>query len=114
VLVDHIIYAAPALEAAVADVEGRFGVRAAGGGQHMGQGTHNKVLALGPRTYLEIVAPDPGQREPADPRPYGLDGVTRGGLVGYTSSTPIPHRLPGRSVPWARKWRSAGQRQSRS
>ena len=81
--VDHLIYAAPDLEAAVADLAERLGVRAAGGGQHVGQGTHNRLLALGPRTYLEIVAPDPRQPEPAAPRPYGVDGVTQPGLVGW-------------------------------
>jgi Glyoxalase-like domain len=81
--VDHVIYAAPDLEAAVADVEKRYGVRAAGGGQHTGQGTHNRLLALGPHTYLEIVAADPRQPEPPASRPYGVDGVTRGGLVGW-------------------------------
>lgn len=81
--IDHIIYAAPDLEAAVDVVAKRFGVRAAGGGQHDGQGTHNKLLALGPQTYLEIVAPDPHQPEPVAPRPYGVDGVTRAGLVGW-------------------------------
>jgi hypothetical protein len=82
-LIDHIIYAAPDLEAATAEIEQRFGVRAAGGGRHLGQGTHNKLLALGPRTYLEIIAPDPEQPEPAAPRPYGVDGVTSGRLVGW-------------------------------
>jgi hypothetical protein len=81
--IDHIIYAAPDLEAAAADIEKRFGVRAAGGGRHIGQGTHNRLLALGPQTYLELVAPDPQQPDPAAPRPYGVDGVTRGGLVGW-------------------------------
>jgi hypothetical protein len=81
--VDHLIYAAPDLEAAVADLAERLGVRAAGGGQHVGQGTHNRLLALGPRIYLEVVAPDPGQPEPAAPRPYGVDGVTHPGLVGW-------------------------------
>jgi catechol 2,3-dioxygenase-like lactoylglutathione lyase family enzyme len=81
--IDHIIYAAPDLEAAVDALHTRLGVRAAGGGQHVGQGTHNKLLGLGPRTYLEIVAPDPRQPEPAAPRPYGVDGVMCAGLVGW-------------------------------
>ena len=81
--IDHVIYAAPDLDAAVDDLEIRLGVRAAGGGQHSGQGTHNKLLALGPGSYLELIAPDPGQPEPAGPRPYGVDGVTSGRLVGW-------------------------------
>lgn len=81
--IDHIIYAAPDLEAAVDDIHGRLGVRAAGGGQHTGQGTHNKLLALGSQTYLEIIAPDPRQSAPAAPRPYGVDGIAHPGVVGW-------------------------------
>lgn len=83
VLIDHLIYAHPDLDAAVDALQGRFGVVAAGGGKHPGRGTHNKVLALGPRTYLELIAPDPSQPAPSTPRPYGVEGITRGGLVGW-------------------------------
>jgi Glyoxalase-like domain len=82
-LIDHLVYAAPDLSAAVADVEERFGVRAQAGGKHIGLGTHNALLALGAQTYLEIIAPDPGQPEPTVPRPFGAGGVRRGGLVSW-------------------------------
>jgi hypothetical protein len=82
-LIDHLIYAAPDLTAAVADLEARFGVRAQAGGRHTGLGTHNALLALGSRTYLEIIAPDPGQPAPPVPRPFGVDDLALGALVGW-------------------------------
>jgi len=82
-LIDHLVYAAPDLTAAVAEMEARFGVRAQAGGKHTGQGTCNALLALGPRTYLEIIAPDPGQPAPPMPRPFGVDGLRRGGLASW-------------------------------
>ena len=44
-LIDHLIYRAPDLADAVAEVEERLGVRAQAGGQHTGLGTHNALLA---------------------------------------------------------------------
>jgi hypothetical protein len=79
--IDHLVYAISDLPAAVADVEERFGVRARAGGKHIGLGTHNALLALGPLTYLEIIAPDPEQPEPSTPRLFGVDSAGPGRLV---------------------------------
>ena len=83
VLIDHLVYAVPSLPAAMADVAERFGVRAQAGGKHIGLGTRNALLALAPRTYLEIIAPDPEQPEPSMPRPFGVGGVSHGRLAGW-------------------------------
>lgn len=85
-VIDHLVFAAPDLAMAVADLEDRLGVRAEPGGRHLGLGTRNALLALGPATYLEIIAPDPDQPDPAGPRPFGVDDVTQGHLVGWAVS----------------------------
>ena len=81
--VDHVVYGTPDLNRGIAEIEKLLGVRATAGGQHPGRGTRNALIALGPTTYLEILAPDPEQPPPEEPRPFGLDGLKESRLVAW-------------------------------
>jgi hypothetical protein len=83
--VDHLIYATPDLNRGIDEIERLTGVRATPGGQHPGRGTRNALLALGPTTYLEIIAPDPEQPSPNKPRPFGIDSLTESRLVAWAA-----------------------------
>ena len=81
--VDHLVYAAPSLDAGIEAMAERLGVTAAYGGKHAGIGTHNALLSLGHGAYLEIIAPDPDQPRPTEPLPFGLDELHEPGLVAW-------------------------------
>jgi hypothetical protein len=81
VQLDHLVYAVRDLDAGIASIERLIGVRAVMGGKHPGHGTHNALLSLGTGSYLEIIAPDPGQPTPSEPRAFGIDQLREPRLV---------------------------------
>jgi hypothetical protein len=79
-LLDHLVYATPDLEASCCDLEMRLGVRASAGGQHPGRGTHNALISIAPKAYLEIIGPDPLQPE-IRPVWFDIDQLTAPKLI---------------------------------
>lgn len=72
---DHLVVAATTLADGIEYVADITGVAPQPGGRHVAMGTHNALLRLGERFYLEIIAIDPEELRRRD----------RGGSASTTS-----------------------------
>ena len=72
-VLDHIAVAARTLDEGVAHVREALGIEVPPGGSHPAMGTHNRLMALGPELYLEIISVDPSAPVPDRARWFGLD-----------------------------------------
>lgn len=94
--VDHLLLGVPNLEEGIAWVAEKTGVQAVFGGRHPGLGTHNALLSLGPKQYLEIIAPDPTQTTLA-PQFAFLQLATVPRLLTWAAATTDIHAIAARA-----------------
>jgi hypothetical protein len=78
---DHLVVAAATLEAGVDYVADLTGVVPANGGKHAAMGTHNALVKIGERAFLEVIAIDPHAPKPPRPRWFDLDTVAMRGDI---------------------------------
>ncbi len=86
--IDHILLGVPELDTGVRWIQDEFNIAAGKGGRHLGVGTHNALVALGGRTYLEVIAPDPEQLVPKAALPYGLGALSAPRLINWAVRVP--------------------------
>jgi hypothetical protein len=86
-MLDHLVYAVPNLDAAIDELQERTGVRPERGGSHPGRGTQNALLGLGVVMYLEIIGPDAAQPGPAEPW-LGIDESMSPRLATWAAKSP--------------------------
>jgi hypothetical protein len=79
---DHLVYAAPDVDALVAEFTERTGVAPVLGGVHVGRGTRNHLVGLGGAAYLELIGPDDPTARPL-PDVFGIDRLTAPRLAAW-------------------------------
>lgn len=100
-MIDHLIFAAPTLETGNDIIKEKLGVRPVFGGRHLGYGTHNALLKIGPQTYLEVIAPDPAQGVSGRSLWMGLHDVQQPGLIWWAAKGKLPESvLEARALGW--------------
>ena len=71
--IDHLIITAASLADGVGYVRRELGVEMQPGGEHVRMGTHNCLLKLGEKLYLEVIAANPAVPRPDRARWFQLD-----------------------------------------
>jgi hypothetical protein len=91
---DHLVLGTADLAKGSAWLERFLGISLSPIGSHLRMGTHNRLLSLGPRCYLELIATDPAGQAPFMRRWFGLDTpevqdriAVRPRLIGWVAST---------------------------
>lgn len=80
---DHVIYGTADLDAAASRIGTTLALPVLPGGHHDGQGSHNRIVALGPG-YLELLAIDDPEEAAGSPIGRVLQEVITGdGLIAY-------------------------------
>lgn len=74
-------------------MEARFGAPFTPGGSHPGLGTRNVLLRIGPRVYLELLGPDPGQPRPSGGPWFPAGAPQRAVLATWCARAPDLDRL---------------------
>ena len=75
---DHLVVTAPNLKSGVQWVRDTLGATPELGGKHPRMSTHNCLLRLGEKIYLEVIAPDPNAPDPGRARWFALDKMKPG------------------------------------
>lgn len=73
---DHLVVTSPDLQSGIQFVEDLLGVTMNPGGRHTRMGTHNAVLRIGDRAYLEVIAIDPEAPDVGRERWFEIDRLT--------------------------------------
>lgn len=73
---DHLVIVARSLEEGATYVEAVLGIELSPGGTHPQMGTHNRLMSLGPHSYLEVIAVDPEAPAPQQRRWFNLDSYS--------------------------------------
>jgi hypothetical protein len=71
--IDHLVVAARNLDEGSEYILDVLGESLQEGGEHVSQGTHNRLLRLGDACYLELIAINPDAPAPSHPRWFELD-----------------------------------------
>ena len=87
-MIDHLVFAGSDLATATEVAESMLGIESVEGGRHVGFGTANRLIGLGPSTYLEIIGPDPTQPDPVLSRPFDIDVLEGPRLVAWAVAVP--------------------------